>query len=424
MVCAEPEIPEVKAKVVSPLTADYADYADYTDNSFLCGKRGCSFLRVGLKLAGLLACLVTAPSQGWGGGATNALLQRARSFSYTNDVVPAGPWSIHIARIERSHPDFQFCTTSGKGDFLGMSTVAEQVKTLPPELGQPMAAINGDFYEKSEEYEGRPRDIQIRRGELISRPAEHTAFWIDRQGNPQMTNVYSRFRVVWPGAKTHAIGLNEDRRDDAAVLYTGVVGHSTRTRGGLELALECATDTPLPLRAGKVYDARVRALSTNGNTPVDRQTVVLSIGPKLMSEVPAIKPGAILKIITETVPDLSGVEVAIGGGPALIRDSKVMQWHGFLHMRHPRSALGWNKDYIFLVEVDGRQIDLSVGMTFPELADYMMKLGCQQAMNFDGGGSATLWALGDVRNSPSEGQERPAANALVVVRKNSRQAAR
>jgi exopolysaccharide biosynthesis protein len=124
------------------------------------------------------------------------------------------------------------------------------------------------------------------------------------------------------------------------------------------------------------------------------------------------------------VPDLSGVEVAIGGGPALVRDSKAMQWHRFLHMRHPRSALGWNKDYIFLVEVDGRQIDLSVGMTFPELADYMLKLGCQQAMSFDGGGSATLWALGDVRNSPSEGQERPAANALVVVRKNSRPAAK
>jgi hypothetical protein len=421
MVYAESESREVKTKVASRLTEDYADYAD---NSSLCGIGGRLLLRVGLNLVGLLACLLAGASRGWGGGVTNAPPQRARSFSYTNDVLPAGPWSIHIARIERSHPDFQFCTTSGKGDFLGMSTVVEQVKTLPSELGQPMAAINGDFYEKSEEYEGRPRDIQIRRGELISRPAGHTAFWIDRQGNPQMTNVCSRFRAVWPGGKTHAIGLNEDRRDDTAVLYTWVVGRSTRTRGGLELALECGSDTPLPLRAGIAYDASVRAVSNHGDTPVDRQTVVLSIGPKLMSEMPAIKPGEKLKIVTETVPDLSGVEMAIGGGPTLVRDSKVMQWHGFLHMRHPRSAVGWNKDYFFLVEVDGRQIDLSVGMTFPEMADYMLKLGCQQAMNFDGGGSATLWALGDVRNSPSEGQERPAANALVVVRKNSRQAAK
>jgi exopolysaccharide biosynthesis protein len=47
----------------------------------------------------------------------------------------------------------------------------------------------------------------------------------------------------------------------------------------------------------------------------------------------------------------------------------------------------------------------------------MAKLGCEQAMNFDGGGSATLWALGGVRNSPSEGDERPAPNALVLVKK-------
>ena len=69
---------------------------------------------------------------------------------------------------------------------------------------------------------------------------------------------------------------------------------------------------------------------------------------------------------------------------------------------------------MFLVQVDGRQSDLSVGMTFPELADYLVKLGCQNAVNLDGGGSATLWALGQVVNSPSEGQQRPGANSLVV----------
>jgi len=60
---------------------------------------------------------------------------------------------------------------------------------------------------------------------------------------------------------------------------------------------------------------------------------------------------------------------------------------------------------------------LSVGMTFAELADYMVRLGCEEALNFDGGGSATLWVMGTVVNSPSEGQERPSANALVLVQK-------
>ncbi len=69
--------------------------------------------------------------------------------------------------------------------------------------------------------------------------------------------------------------------------------------------------------------------------------------------------------------------------------------------------------------MDGRQLDVSLGMTFTQLAKYMRDLGCEQAMNLDGGGSATLWAFGAVKNSPSEGQERAAPNALVVVKLNS-----
>jgi exopolysaccharide biosynthesis protein len=143
----------------------------------------------------------------------------------------------------------------------------------------------------------------------------------------------------------------------------------------------------------------------------------LSIGPGLAPRLSTATPGATLRISTETTPAISGVDTAIGGGPTLVHDGKAMQWSGFIHMRHPRTAIGWNKEYFFLVEVDGRQSNISVGMTFPELANYLVKIGCEEAMNLDGGGSATLWALGSVRNSPSEGDERPSANALVVVRK-------
>ena len=85
--------------------------------------------------------------------------------------------------------------------------------------------------------------------------------------------------------------------------------------------------------------------------------------------------------------------------------------------RHPRTAIGWNERYFFLVEVDGRQRQLSVGMTLDELSSFLMNLGCDEAMNFDGGGSATLWYGGEVRNSPCERGEREIANCLVVVSK-------
>ena len=59
-------------------------------------------------------------------------------------------------------------------------------------------------------------------------------------------------------------------------------------------------------------------------------------------------------------------------------------------------------------------------MTLPEIAEYMVKLGCLYAMNLDGGGSATMWVMGSVMNSPSEGQERPSANALVLLKKGKK----
>jgi hypothetical protein len=337
---------------------------------------------------------------------------------YTNEVVPERPWSIHVVQIELGRPDFEFCTTLGNGKVIGMGTVSEQIKTLPREFGRPLAAINGDFYEKREKEQGRPRDLQIRFGEVVSNPAGHTCFWMTPDGTPRMTNVFSRFRVILANGTTTPIGLNQRRDDDAAVLYTSVFGASTRADGGVELVLERGTNTVwLPLEVGRQYAARVREVRQTGNTPLSPDIMVLSLGPGLEEPVAAIQPGSMVQIVTETAPDLTGVNVAIGGGPALLWNGKPMQWTGFFMLRHPRTALGWNKEHLFLVEVDGRQSDISVGMTLPELANYMAKLGCEEAMNLDGGGSATLWAFGMVKNSPSEGEERPAPNALVLLKR-------
>jgi hypothetical protein len=216
------------------------------------------------------------------------------------------------------------------------------------------------------------------------------------------------------------LGLNEARGQDAAVLYTAAVGASTRARGGLELLLERDGDGVwLPLQVGTAYSARVRQSSQTGNTALTRDTMVVSVGPGLLAQLPQIAVGAVLKISTATSPELKDLQTAIGGGPTLVEDGKPRDWPG-LRLRHPRTAIGWNKDYLFLVEVDGRQLRLSAGMTLPELADYMAKLGCQEAMNLDGGGSATCWLYGNVMNSPSQGRQRPAANGLVVIQTGTR----
>ena len=334
--------------------------------------------------------------------------------SYHHEVLPAGPCSIHVFQTEFSQPGWRITTTLGKDGNFGVATLTDQVKGLPPAIGRPVAAINGDFFDTSEDYGGGPRDLQIFQGQLVRSPAGHACFWLDTFGKPHLTNLVSQCRILLANGQSIPFELNVARPADGCVLYTPVLGATTRTSGGTELILAGGSDDACqPLRAASHLTAKVREVKTGGNSPLRPGTMVLSLGPKLMARLPAIGAGAQLEIFTDTVPSLAGVETAIGGGPTLVRDGQAMHWSG-INVRTPRAAIGWNQKQFFLVEVDGRQKS-SAGMSFPEFANYLVKLGCENALNLDGGGSSTLWVQGKVVNSPSEGRERSSANAVVIV---------
>ena len=71
---------------------------------------------------------------------------------------------------------------------------------------------------------------------------------------------------------------------------------------------------------------------------------------------------------------------------------------------NPRAALGYYEPghYCFVV-VDGRRPSYSYGMTFRELAEVFLDLGCDCAYNLDGGGSAVMTLNGEIANLPSGG---------------------
>ena len=69
--------------------------------------------------------------------------------------------------------------------------------------------------------------------------------------------------------------------------------------------------------------------------------------------------------------------------------------------RYPRAALGIAGERLLAVACDGRRHD-DAGMTFAELADALLELGATDALNLDGGGSASLVYDGRLRNRPRE----------------------
>lgn len=88
---------------------------------------------------------------------------------------------------------------------------------------------------------------------------------------------------------------------------------------------------------------------------------------------------------------------------------------------YPQTALGWTGDHhLILFVADGRQPEISHGMTYEEVASVLREFGAVDAIALDGGGSATL-VLADtlsgrprVVNHPSDGRERPVGSNLAV----------
>jgi hypothetical protein len=345
-------------------------------------------------------------------------------LAYTNQHVSSGPVSVHVVRVNRSKPATQLRSVHAGNGAFGLANISDHLRGLPKAAGQPVAAINGDFYQREGAYAGDPRGLQLIDRVLVSAPMG-VCLWIDGGGEPHMDEVQSRFQLTWPDGSKASMGFNEESAPNRLVLFTPSTGAATRTRGGREwiLALD-ASDTTSGLRIGGRMKLRVTEVRDGGNSPIPIGGFVLSAGPALVRRLPTVSTQQVLEVDLSTSVPMNDAVSGIGGGPMLVRNHRPVrieipddEAYQFKSMkeRHPRSAVGWNREYYFFVTVDGRQKE-SVGMTLEELGKHLAAIGCSEAMNLDGGGSTTLWADGRIRNHPSDGSERPIANALMVVR--------
>ena len=82
----------------------------------------------------------------------------------------------------------------------------------------------------------------------------------------------------------------------------------------------------------------------------------------------------------------------------------------------PRTAIGQigPLHYIVIV-VDGRRTGYSTGASMPQLQQLFLDEGAQFAFNLDGGGSTTLYFLGEVVNMPSSGKQRSVSDVIMFM---------
>jgi Phosphodiester glycosidase len=83
--------------------------------------------------------------------------------------------------------------------------------------------------------------------------------------------------------------------------------------------------------------------------------------------------------------------------------------------RYPRCALGLSESEVLAVCCDGRRSGLDGGLTLAELAELLIGFGASEAINLDGGGSATLVHRRHLLNRPYSEQDQPAPESRPVV---------
>ena len=242
-------------------------------------------------------------------------------------------------------------------------------------------------------------------------------------------------------------GVNVDRPAGKIVHYTPAFGASTQTPGpGVELTMK-VVEPAGEFRLGQTALVELVGL-TDGvqNGPIPAGGAVLAAdgagGDALRALWARVGSGAASSRALLRFDSNEAVQESVGGSPILVKDGK--RWFSdpgddFTDGRHPRTMVGWTPaGDTLLVTVDGRQADMSVGMSLFEATDLMIGLGATDAINLDGGGSTTFVSGGNVVNRPSDVQvknrgqtlirhsvqkgdtligrvERPVASALVVV---------
>ena len=96
---------------------------------------------------------------------------------------------------------------------------------------------------------------------------------------------------------------------------------------------------------------------------------------------------------------LRGAVDVFSFGPYLVRDGEINPFVGEMingKTEQPRCAIGMvEPGHYYAVLAEGRIRNVSVGVTISWLVDHMLKAGCTQALNLDGGQTAVMTFMGN-----------------------------
>jgi hypothetical protein len=354
----------------------------------------------------------------------------APGITHRFDSFSTGPLTINTVILDMGRPDLTLEVEKGNDDLYGNETVTAMVKRLADPKARPLVAINADFWATGHVPVGPFVDEGmvwkgIWREPAAETPRTRSVFAFDDQhhfhiGLPDLSFT---LRGTDPGQTFGIECVNVTAPWTDIVLYTwpGTGGISPPTDPVKQIVLSADGDEWLP---NAPITVTVDSIGGRETSIANKSTFLLHT-----SQPPEwIKEGAQLTL-SASFANLPGKILGMSGGlPRLLENGRVVvetssreegAGKSFATDLHPRTAIGMRPDgrTLVLAVVDGRQPRRSVGINLYDLAAYMQSMGCDRAMNLDGGGSSTMVAGNQLVNFPSDaGGPRAVSNAIVFRR--------
>jgi hypothetical protein len=367
-----------------------------------------------LRRAVFLAALAAAVAPGAAGAVT-----LAPGIVYKREVRTIGHARVvvHVLMAPKPGGLYELKPVLSNGAVTGRESVSSMQRRLSHTA--TMAGVNGDLFNWDS---GRPSGIFLRRGLLYTRaqPAR-SSLGIGLDGLLQTG--YVQYQGTWQFGSNRLRLLRDFNhpleQENGVVLYSPTWGPTAPHR---KHAREVVLKNVAPVGPNKDLVGKVVARPAGtGNRIPGSGAIMQAAGDRRPILLGDAKIGHFVKLHIELTPWWPGVKDAIGGGPRLVSGGVPVFQAGeeFLSSqllpRNPRTAVGQLANgRIVLVAVDGR-VSWSAGVSNSQLARLMVKLGAVTAMALDAGGSTTMAWDGQVLNHPSDGRERPVADALMVM---------
>ena len=328
-------------------------------------------------------------------------------------VTNAGPLVIHVVAIDTHDPTVRLGATVARDE---MISSGETVSSMAARTGA-VAGINADYFDIGNT--NQPLNVVVRDGALLRTPSQRAALEVTTGGAVGIGYVAFSGSVSYGNAQVPLTGVNVWPPEGGAALLTPAYGALAATPNVVTAAL-----APLDTQPGLPGTYRVTTVGAPAPGPVGG--VLLGFGPAAQALAPPPNPGDTVTLAFDTTPSAATLRAAVGGGPLLIANGvPVTDPYSpapeETNVRFPVAGAALEPDgTLLLIVADGRNPATSIGLTRPEFGALMRGFGATDGLAFDSGGSATLVtrALGtasaSVVNDPSDGSERPVADALLA----------